>query len=61
MREACRALRGSILRQEIYALDGRDESDRAYSASERNYTIDVKGTARNGRVSQLFCVLAVQS
>ena len=41
MREACRALRGSILRQEIYALDGTDASDRPYSVSERNYTIEV--------------------
>ena len=40
-REACRALRGSILRQEIYALDGTDASDRPYLASERNYTIEV--------------------
>ena len=41
MREACRALNGSILRQEIYALDGTEASDRPYSASERNYTIEV--------------------
>jgi RHS repeat-associated protein len=41
MREACRALRGSVLRQEVYALDNKDESDRPYSASERNYTIEV--------------------
>jgi len=41
MREACRALRGSILRQETYALDNTDASDRPYSASERNYTIEV--------------------
>lgn len=41
MREACRALRGSILRQEVYALDGSDASDRPYTASERNYTIEV--------------------
>jgi len=27
MREACRALRGSILRQETYALDNTDASD----------------------------------
>src|ERR1017187_5262218 len=40
MREACRALRGSVLRQEVYALDSKDESDRPYSASERNYTIE---------------------
>ena len=41
MREACRALRGSILRQEIYALDNSDASDRPYSVSERNYTIEM--------------------
>jgi RHS repeat-associated protein len=41
MREACRALRGSILRQEIYALDESEASDRPYSVSERNYTIEV--------------------
>lgn len=41
MREACRALRGSILRQEIYGLDATDESDRPYTASERNYTIEL--------------------
>jgi RHS repeat-associated protein len=40
LREACRALRGSILRQEIYALDGSAESDRPYSASEHNYAIE---------------------
>ena len=40
-REACRSLRGSILRQEIYSLDGTDAADRPYSASERNYTIEV--------------------
>jgi RHS repeat-associated protein len=41
LREACRALRGLILRQEVYALDGTDRADRPYSASERNYTIEV--------------------
>ena len=40
LREACRALRGSVLRQEIYALDGSDASAQPYSASERNYTIE---------------------
>jgi RHS repeat-associated protein len=39
-REACRSLKGSILRVEIYALDGKEESDRPYSVSERNYTIN---------------------
>ncbi len=44
-REACRSLKGSILRQEVYALDRRpdgaptEESDRPYTVSERNYTV----------------------
>ena len=41
MREACRALRGSMLRQEVYALDGTEAADRPYSTSERNYTIEM--------------------
>jgi RHS repeat-associated protein len=41
MREACRSLKGSILRQEVYGLDGTDKADRPYSASERNYTIEL--------------------
>jgi RHS repeat-associated protein len=38
-REACRALKGSMLRQEIYALDGMEESGRPYTATESNFTI----------------------
>ena len=41
MREACRALRGSILRLETYGVDGTSASDRPYSTSERNYTIEM--------------------
>lgn len=41
VREACRALKGSILRQEVYANDGTGEADRPYTASERNYTIEL--------------------
>jgi RHS repeat-associated protein len=41
MREACRALRGSILRQETYSLDQTEAADRPYTVSERNYTIEV--------------------
>lgn len=40
LREACRSLKGSILRQEIYGLDGTEAADRPYSVSERNYTIE---------------------
>lgn len=38
-REACRALKGSILRQEVYAIDGTLKANQPYSVSERNYTI----------------------
>jgi RHS repeat-associated protein len=38
-REACRSLKGSMLRQEVYALDGSEESSRPYTAAENNFTI----------------------
>jgi RHS repeat-associated protein len=51
-REACRALKGSILRQEIYALDNiPDKSEHPYSVSEQNYTIELvqgQGVNQNG-------------
>ncbi len=48
-REACRALKGSMLRQEVYARDwhGTDEAPRPYSVSpNRTITIEVSSTAR---------------
>lgn len=38
-REACRALKGSVLRQEVYTLDDTPQSDYPYTVSERNYEI----------------------
>ncbi|HET6211686.1 MAG TPA: toxin TcdB middle/C-terminal domain-containing protein, partial [Micromonosporaceae bacterium] len=38
-RQACRALKGSLLREEVYAHDGGVAADRPYRATERNYTI----------------------
>jgi RHS repeat-associated protein len=40
-REACRSLKGALLRQEVYALDGTQAAGRPYSVTEHNYTIDV--------------------
>jgi len=40
-REACRSLKGAMLRQEIYGRDGKPESSRPYSVSESNYGIKV--------------------
>jgi RHS repeat-associated protein len=38
-REACRALKGSMLRQEVYALDDQEESGRPYTVTESNSNI----------------------
>ncbi|MGI0487704.1 SpvB/TcaC N-terminal domain-containing protein [Pantanalinema rosaneae CENA516] len=37
--EACRALKGSLLRQEVYALDESNQSEHPYSVSEQDYQI----------------------
>jgi RHS repeat-associated protein len=39
-REACRSLKGAMLRQEVYALDGTDKQPHPYSVAELNYTIE---------------------
>lgn len=39
VREAYRALKGSVLRTEVYADDGSSESADPYSVTERNFTI----------------------
>ncbi len=54
-REACRALKGSILRQEIYARDGTAEADHPYQVSERSYTIETV-QARGGNAHAVFHV-----
>ncbi len=38
-REACRALKGSMLRQEVYALDGTAKEEHPYTVTEQNFTI----------------------
>ena len=40
-REACRALKGSMLRQEVYALDGTSREIHPYTVTEQNFTIEV--------------------
>lgn len=39
-REACRALKGAMLRQEVYALDGTDKAGIPYTVAEQNFTIE---------------------
>lgn len=55
MREACRSLRGSVLRQEVYALDDSTASAHAYSVSERSYNV----TRLQPRVDDKFAVFFV--
>ncbi|HET9767521.1 MAG TPA: SpvB/TcaC N-terminal domain-containing protein [Thermoanaerobaculia bacterium] len=46
-REACRALKGSLLRQEVYALDGSEHQAHPYTVSELAYALSrlqAKGT-----------------
>lgn len=56
-REACeatRALKGSILRQEIYALDGSENSLHPYSVSERNFDIMMLQPKENNHYAVFF-------
>ncbi|MCC5906679.1 MAG: VCBS repeat-containing protein [Balneolaceae bacterium] len=53
-REACRALKGSVLRQEIYALDGTEKERHPYSVSERDYTIKLLQPRAGNRHSVFF-------
>lgn len=49
-REAARALKGSMLRQEIYALDGTSREIHPYTVTEQNFTLEVvqpQGENRN--------------
>ena len=38
-REAVRALKGSMLRQEVYALDGTNKEKHPYTVTEQNFAI----------------------
>lgn len=38
-RQACRSLKGSVLRTEVYALDGSDAESRPYRVTEHNHLI----------------------
>ena len=53
-REACRALKGSMLRQEVYALDGKKESTRPYSVTENNLTVQLIQVRGPNRHAVLF-------
>jgi RHS repeat-associated protein len=54
MREACRVLRGSILRQEVYAQDGSEKSEFPYTVSENNYKINWFQPKKNNQHAVFF-------
>lgn len=53
-REACRALKGTVLRREVYALDGKPESVRPYSVAESNFTVRLVQQRGRNRHAVLF-------
>jgi len=53
-REACRALKGSILRQEVYALDESPQSEHPYSVSEQNYELKQLQPVESNRHAVFF-------
>jgi RHS repeat-associated protein len=44
-RQAARALRGRLLRQEVYALDGTEAQDRPYSVTTRLHAVELRQPA----------------
>ncbi|MGI0486553.1 SpvB/TcaC N-terminal domain-containing protein [Pantanalinema rosaneae CENA516] len=53
-REACRALKGSILRQEVYALDRTGEAEHPYTVAESNYEIRQLQPRQDGQYGVFF-------
>ena len=53
-REACRALRGQMLRQEVYSEDGSKKAVHPYTVTEANYTIEVVQPKLNQRHGVFF-------
>src|SRR6185312_13920547 len=53
-REACRALKGSMLRQEIYALDASGKAGHPYTVTEQNFTIECLQPRNNNRYGVFY-------
>jgi RHS repeat-associated protein len=52
--EACRSLKGSMLRQEVYALDGSAKEPHPYMVTEQNFTIESVQPRVSNRHSVFF-------
>ncbi len=53
-REACRALKGSMLRREVYALDGTDREIHPYVVTEQNLTVRLLQPRATGEHAVFF-------
>lgn len=53
-REACRALKGRILRQEVYALDDSSKSQHPYTVSEQTYHIERIQPVQDGKYAVFY-------
>lgn len=53
-REACRALKGAMLRQEVYAEDGTNKAQHPYTVTEQNFTIEVLQRRGDNRHAVFF-------
>jgi RHS repeat-associated protein len=53
-REACRALKGTMLRQEVYALDGTAREPHPYSVTEQSFTVRREQPLAGGRHAVFF-------
>jgi RHS repeat-associated protein len=53
-REACRALKGSMLRQEVYALDGTPQAVHPYVVTEQNFSVRLLQARGDNRHAVFF-------
>jgi RHS repeat-associated protein len=53
-REACRALKGMMLRQEVYALDGTAQEPHPYTVTEQNFTVRLVQPESSNRHAVFF-------
>jgi RHS repeat-associated protein len=60
-REACRALKGSMLRQEVYALDGSDKERFPYNVTELSFTIECRQSKGSHNRHAVFSIHSKES
>jgi RHS repeat-associated protein len=53
-REACRALKGSMLRQEVYALDGSPKEQHPYTVLEQSFSVRLEQSRDGNRHAVFF-------